>query len=235
MSNNEPLTADGSAPSAITHFPGEVRHGDADAKADARLLVGHFRFGSPDAALLVSLLPRLVHVRGEPRLAAIVTLLSDEARAQRPARETILARLMEVLLVEALRSSAGTAASPGLLRGLADERLAIAIRLMHGNPKRDWTVGQLAHEAALSRSVFFDRFRRAVGVAPMEYLLSWRMALAKNLLRRNEGGLKEISEHVGYGSASAFSTAFTRHVGLSPTRYMETARQAEIAGPEARI
>jgi transcriptional regulator GlxA family with amidase domain len=126
---------------------------------------------------------------------------------------------MEVLLIEALRSAAGTAASPGLLRGLADGRLAVAIRRMHESPTKPWTVAQLAKEAALSRSAFFARFSRAVGVAPIEYLLAWRMALAKNLLRRNEGGVAEVAERVGYSSASAFSVAFTRYVGLPPARY----------------
>jgi len=155
--------------------------------------------------------------------------VGEESRARRPAREVILARLLEVLLIEALRSAAGTATSPGLLRGLADERLALAIRRMHENPTRSWTVAQLAKESALSRSAFFARFNRAVGVAPMEYLLAWRMALAKNLLRRKESGIAEIAERVGYSSASAFSVAFNRHVGLPPTRY---ARE-EMASPTA--
>jgi AraC-like DNA-binding protein len=219
MSSLEPRTAGDVDPLTVTRPEGEIRHGNPDGPPDVRLLVGHFLFGSPDAALLVSLLPQLVHVCGERRLATLVQLLGEEARALRPARDMILGRLLEVLLVEALRSTAGTAASPGLLRGLADERLATAIRRMHEHPTANWTVEQLAHEAALSRSAFFDRFRRAVGVAPMEYLLSWRMALAKNLLRRNEGGMKEIAERVGYGSASAFSVAFTRFVGLPPTQY----------------
>ncbi|MCS6759080.1 MAG: helix-turn-helix transcriptional regulator [Candidatus Devosia euplotis] len=80
---------------------------------------------------------------------------------------------------------------------------------MHQAPERDWTIEQLANKAALSRSVFFDRFRREVGMAPMAHLQSWRMALAKNLLRRREGGIKEIAERVGYGSTSAFSVSFT--------------------------
>lgn len=141
----------------------------------------------------------------------------------------ILARLLEVLLIEALRSVAGTAASPGLLRGLADERLAPAIRRMHENPTRPWTVAQLAKEAALSRSAFFARFKRALGVAPMEYLLAWRMALAKKLLQQKEGGIGEVAERVGYSSASAFSVAFSRHVGQPPTRY---ARE-EVESPTA--
>lgn len=206
-------------PATVTMLPGETRHGDPVAPPDARLLVGHFVFGSPDAALLVSLLPRLVHVRDEWRLASIVRLVTDEARADRPARETILSRLLEVLLVEALRSTANPSAPHGLLRGLGDERLACALRSLHEDPARAWTVQQLAREASLSRSAFFNRFRRAVGMAPMEYLLSWRMALAKNLLRRNTGGIQEIAERVGYGSSSAFSTAFTRSVGLPPSRY----------------
>ena len=90
---------------------------------------------------------------------------------------------------------------------------------MHESPTKGWTAAQLAKEAALSHSTFFERFSRAVGVTPMEYLLRWRMAMAKNLLRRKEGGVAEVAERVGYGSASAFSVAFTRHVGLPPTRY----------------
>lgn len=207
--------------STVTKLTDEIRHGNPDGPPDVRLLAGHFVFGSPDAALLVSLLPQVVHVRGEKRLATLVQLVGEEARTLRPARDMILARLLEVLLIEALRSTAGATAPPGLLRGLADGRLAAAIRRMHENPTQDWTVGQLAQEAALSRSAFFDRFRRAMGTTPMEYLLAWRMALAKNFLRRNEGGMKEIAERVGYSSASAFSVAFTRFVGLPPTRFAQ--------------
>jgi AraC-like DNA-binding protein len=199
---------------------GEFRHGPQDVPVDTQLLVGYCTFDSPDAALLVSLLPQLVHVRGEKRLATIVQLVGEESRAARPAREVILARLLEVLLIEALRSAAGTAASPGLLRGLADERIAVALRRIHENMTKPWTVAQLAKEAALSRSTFFERFSRALGVAPMEYLLTWRMALAKRLLRRQEAGIAEVAERVGYGSASAFSVAFARHVGLPPARYV---------------
>jgi AraC-like DNA-binding protein len=215
------------APVELPH--GEFRLGDQRKPPDVQLLVGHCVFGSPDAALLVSLLPQLVHVRGESRLATLVQLVGEESRALRPARDVILARLLEVLLIEALRSTAGTAASPGLVRGLADERLAVAIRRMHESPTHPWTVAQLAKEAALSRSAFFERFGRAVGVAPMAYLLAWRMAMAKKLLRQSEDGIAEVAQRVGYSSASAFSVAFTRHVGVPPTRYvrdgMESGRQ----------
>ena len=136
----------------------------------------------------------------------------------------MLTRLVEVLLIEALRSTPGEEAPPGLLRGLADARLAPAIRQMHGQLARSWTVAQLAKAAALSRSAFFERFTRTVGLPPMEYLLAWRMAVAKDLLRRDDLGVAEVAERVGYGSASTFSTAFSRHVGLPPSRYAATVR-----------
>jgi len=219
MSSLEPPASEELDVPPVPLGDGEFRHGAQDVPPDVQLLVGYCSFGSPDAALLVSLLPQLVHVRGEERLSTLVKLVREESRATRPARDLILARLLEVLLIEALRSAAGTTASPGLLRGLADERLAVAIRRIHENMTKSWTVAQLAKEAALSRSAFFERFNRALGVAPMEYLLAWRMALAKNLLRRQEVGIAEVAERVGYGSASAFSVAFTRHVGLPPARY----------------
>ncbi len=227
MSGLDSSTLDNIDPPPVLLADGEVRHGTETGPPDVRLLVGYCVFGSPDAALLVSLLPQLVHVRGERRLVTLVKLVGEESRALRPARDVILARLLEVLLIEALRSTAGTAASPGLVRGLADTRLAAAIRQMHESPTRTWTVAQLAKEAALSRSAFFERFSRAVGVAPMEYLLRWRMAMAKNLLRCNVGGIAEVAERVGYGSASAFSVAFTRHVGLPPSQYAQAQMQSQ--------
>ena len=203
--------------------PGEVRHGTRDGPPDVRFLIGHCEFAAPDAALLVSLLPRVVHVRGEARLATLVQLVNDEARAGRPARDVVLARLLEVLLIEALRGAGGTDASPGLVRGLADARLAHALRALHAAPARAWTVADLAREAALSRSAFFDRFSRTVGVAPMAYLLTWRMALAQDLLRRGAGSIAEVAERVGYSSASTFTVAFARHVGEPPGRYARAA------------
>ena len=198
---------------------GEVRHGTRVGSPDVRLLGGWFVFDSPDAALLVSLLPGLVHMRGAKRLSVLVRLVVDESNEQRSGRELVLTRLVEVLLVEALRSTSGEDAPPGLLRGLIDAQLAPAIRQMHGQLARSWTVAQLARTAGLSRSAFFERFTRTLGLTPMEYLLTWRMAVAKKLLCRHDFRLDEVAERVGYGSASTFSTAFSRHVGQPPSRY----------------
>ncbi|MEA9713092.1 AraC family transcriptional regulator [Xanthomonas campestris] len=198
---------------------GSFRIGAQDGPADVRIVIGHCSFGSPDAALLVSLLPRLVHVRGELRLTTLVNLVGEEARTNRPARAVVLARLLEVLLIEALRSLTASDTTPGLVRALSDARLAAALRAMHGAPAHAWTIDALAKEAALSRSSFFARFNRAMGVTPMEYLLAWRMALAKTLLSEQGLGAAQAAQRVGYGSASSFSVAFTRHTGSPPSQY----------------
>ncbi|MCW2038814.1 AraC-like DNA-binding protein [Xanthomonas arboricola] len=197
---------------------GSFRIGAQDGPADVRIVIGHCSFGSPDAALLVSLLPRLVHVRGEPRLTMLVNLVGEEARTNRPARAVVLARLLEVLLIEALRSLTASDTTPGLVRALSDARLAAALRALHGAPAHAWTIDALAKEAALSRSSFFTRFR-AMGVTPMEYLLAWRMALAKTLLSEQGLGVAQAAQRVGYGSASSFSVAFARHTGSPPSQY----------------
>jgi AraC-like DNA-binding protein len=219
MSGFEPVRPVRFDPKVTSAQPGEVRHGTRDGPPDVRLLGGWFAFDSPDAALLVSLLPALVHVRGVERLSVLVRLVAEESSEQRSGRDLVLTRLVEVLLIEALRSTPGEDAPPGLLRGLADARLAPAMLQMHARLARSWTVAQLAKTAGLSRSAFFARFTRTVGLPPMEYLLAWRMAVAKDLLRRHDLGVAEVAERVGYGSASTFSTAFSRQVGQPPSRY----------------
>jgi AraC-like DNA-binding protein len=198
---------------------GRFRVGQPDAPINLRMRVGLCSFASPDAALLVSLLPTMVVARGEPRLATLMQLVGDETRRSRPGRELVLERLLEVLLIEALRCGTDASSVPSLARGLSDDRLVGALRAMHARPAHGWTVADLAAEAAMSRSAFFVRFSRVVGLPPMEYLLAWRMALAKRLLRMREYAIPQVAVRVGYGSASTFSTAFTRHVGMPPARY----------------
>jgi AraC-like DNA-binding protein len=219
MSSFEPARPVLIDPKVAAKSTGEVRHGTQGGRPDVQILGGYFLFESPDAALLVSLLPAVIHVRGVERLATLVRLVGDEANQQRSGRDLVLTRLVEVLLIEALRSTPGDDARPGLLRGLADARIAPALRRMHAQLSHPWTVPHLAKTAGLSRSAFFERFSRTVGVSPMEYLLSWRMAVARDLLRQQGVGIAEVAERVGYGSASTFSTAFHRHVGQPPRQY----------------
>jgi AraC-like DNA-binding protein len=219
LSGFEPVTPVAIDPVISAASTGDIRHGTQEGPADVRLLGGYFVFDSPDAALLVTLLPALLHVRDAERLSLLVRLVNEESKEQRSGRDLVLTRLVEVLLIEALRATPGDDAPPGLLRGLADPRLALSLRHLHGDPARSWTVAELASTAALSRSAYFERFARAVGVPPMEYLLAWRMAVAKDLLRGKDLAVAEVAARVGYGSASTFSTAFSRYVGQPPGRY----------------
>ena len=174
----------------------------------------------------MSLLPRMIHIRSVPRLTQLVSLLGEEVARNEAGRDLVLEHLVDILLIEALRAAPPDAAQPGLLRGLADPRIAAALRQMHDDIERGWTVLELAGEAGMSRSAFFDRFARTVGVRPMEYLHSWRIAVAKSLLRGGKLTLDEVARRTGYGSASTFSTAFSRHVGQSPGKFMRAARSS---------
>lgn len=214
---------------------GHFRVGPHDGQPALRMRIGHCSFGTPDAALLVSLLPDVILVRDKPRLATLMQLIDEETQERRAAREPVLERLIEVLLIEALRSSTDTNSAQGLGRGLGDERLSAALRAMHDRPGHPWTVVDLAKEAALSRSAFFARFSRIVGVAPMEYLLTWRMALARQLLRSGDLAIEDLAERVGYGSASTFSVAFARRTGIPPARYARMAAQNGEAGENRLI
>jgi AraC-like DNA-binding protein len=220
MSSLEPPPR-GALPERLESSPGVFRLGDPDAPTTIRAMVGHCTFGSDDKALLVSLLPDIIHVRGAERLMLLVQMINEETGARRTAREIVLSHLLEVLFIEALRSAGGADATPGLLRGMADPQLAPTLRRIHENPARGISVERLAREAAMSRSTFYARFQREIGVSPMDYVTGWRMALARQLLRKKVA-TAEIAEQVGYGSVSAFSTAFSRHAGMSPGAYART-------------
>ena len=142
MSGFEAVRVERLDPHARAKVLGETRHGTRGGRPDVRLLGGWFVFDSPDTALLVSLLPSVVHVRGVERLSTLVRIVAEEASQRRPCRDLVLTRLVEVLLIEALRTTPGETAPPGLLRGLADAHLALAMRQMHGHLARSWTVAQ---------------------------------------------------------------------------------------------
>jgi AraC-like DNA-binding protein len=206
----------------------EVRYGAPSGPAALRMLGGWFQFDRANAGLLVKLLPRVVHIRreaaGAARLRRVAELIGDETVRDHPGRDLILERLADVLLVEALRFRPVPAKrEQGLLAGLSDPALARPLRGIHVDVARRWTVAELARAAGMSRAVFAERFARKVGMPPMQYLLEWRMAVARDLLRRERPPLAEVAERVGYQSASAFSTAFARFTGVSPSEFARSA------------
>jgi AraC-like DNA-binding protein len=149
----------------------------------------------------------------------------NEARAARPGNAAILGRLTELMFVEILREYMQRLPTNrgGWLSGLNDPYVGKALRLMHEDPVRDWTVDELAREAAVSRSVLAQRFTELVGEAPMRYLAGWRMQLAKQMMRDGAGNIQDIATRVGYESEAAFSRAFKRATGSPPAAWRREA------------
>lgn len=139
----------------------------------------------------------------------------------------MLSRLLEIVLIELLRTPEILPGQQrGMLTGLTDPQIASALRAFHADIRRSWSVASLSAEARMSRSVFSQRFTSLVGQPPMTYALHWRMAVACDALRFSGRSLDEIALAAGYGSASAFSTAFTRTIGRSPARFARDPGQA---------
>lgn len=202
--------------------------------ATTSLLCGTARLDPEAQEMLLPLLPPLIHVQGGRSPAAgwldvTLRMMADELDSGRPGGEALVARLADLLLVHVLRSWIEESSErTGWLTALGDPRLGRALGCMHGEPGRAWSVDALAREAGMSRSAFFTVFSDRVGETPAAYLLRWRMALARGQLRRGSDGLAQVAEAVGYGSEAAFSRAFKRHVGESPSKWRRRA-QAEAA------
>lgn len=208
----------------------EVMHGDTSTEPSVRMLGGVFAFDPLNASLLVDLLPSMLHIRAtDPAIdgvAPIVALIRREASEERPGQDLVLTRLAEILLVEALRSAPADLSPTGLLAGLRDPQLAAALRAIHTQTAHPWTLATLAREASMSRSSFAERFARVIGTTPLSYLLHWRIAVAKDLLSREQMTVAETALAVGYESASGFSTAFSRETGRSPKELIGAYRTA---------
>lgn len=198
------------------------------------LHMGKFLFSTANQDLLTGLLPSIVQIPSRSpkldRLHNLLTLMESEGRDPGPGSEFIIVRLVELALVEILRMSAASnlpsqtvdPVNSGLLAGLRDPVAGKAIRAMHADVAQEWSVDALARLCSVSRSAFATRFRAVVGIGPIAYLLRWRMALAKEALKSGTARIEEIAFSVGYKSASAFSTAFKRAVGCSPSRFAES-------------
>ncbi len=202
-----------------------VRHGEQEGEADFEALGGTFCIETANAPLLLALLPRMIHVpppEGRSvRLGRLINLIAEECRGNEPGKDMILQRMLEVLLIEALRSHGTTMDEDraGLLHGMRNPALARVLAAMHADVRADWTVASLARIAGQSRSAFAARFGAVLSCGPIEYLARWRMALAKDALLRGTKTLDRIADDIGYESASAFSTAFRKRLGCPPGQF----------------
>jgi AraC-like DNA-binding protein len=209
-----------------------MRHGGGGAVS--YFTCGSFEFQSPAESPLLSLLPPLIHIRGEAEewLASALQLLVYEARHARPGAKAMISRLTDVIFVQAVRiwMANQPADEAGWLGALRDPRIGAALGLIHRAPERAWSVSALAREVAMSRSPFAARFTALVGEPPLAYLTRWRMHLAMSLLRSDTLSVSEVARRVGYESAAAFSKAFKRRFGLAPGASRR--RNSQAAAPE---
>jgi AraC-like DNA-binding protein len=172
---------------------------------------------------LLSALPRIfkVDMRNDPRSAwldASLQFATAEAADLRAGSEVVLARLSELLFVEAVRRCIDglPADKKGWLAGVRDRFVGRALSMLHAQPARDWTVDELARCAGLSRSALAQRFTDLLGQPPMQYLAHWRLQIAAQELLADGKSVASVAEHVGYESEAAFNRAFKREFGLPP-------------------
>jgi AraC-like DNA-binding protein len=196
----------------------------------ARFVCGYLGCDARPFNPILATLPRMMHVRAEAngghRLAELIRMAVEESTSRREGGETILARLSELMFVQALRRYIDDlpAESRGWLPGLRDPHVGAALSLMHAQAAENWTLERLAKKVGLSRSALSERFSHYVKEPPMHYLARWRMQLAARALESPAAGIAAVAADVGYQSEAAFNRAFKKYVGVPPGEWRRTRR-----------
>jgi AraC-like DNA-binding protein len=212
-----------------------IRHGGGGVAA--RLVCGYLGCesapGSPGGNPVITTLPAAMTFNTKDAgpadwIRATFHFAANEVAAGRPGSETVLAKLSELLFVEAVRRYVENlpTGQTGWLAGLRDPAVARALALLHGDAARAWSVDELGRAAGLSRSALADRFTRLIGMAPMQYLAQWRMQLAAQKLKDTSASLAQVAKLVGYESEAAFSRAFKKAFGSAPATWRRATAQA---------
>lgn len=207
-----------------------------DRERDDVVVGGRIDLTPAGRALLLNALPPVVHVRSSvpatSSLRGCAHRIVDEMTGGRPGAAFAIRQHGQLLILEVLRAfMSNSDLPPGWLAALRDERLRPALDLMHDHPDRTWSLQELAHAAAMSRTTFAVRFREVAGAPPLTYLTQWRMLLAQRALRDGDVRIASLAAELGYASEAAFSTAFKREVGEAPLRFKN--RLAAGTGPRA--
>ena len=186
--------------------------------ARVRQICGVVQPERPGAAHLLDLLPPVLLVAaGDSRgwLTVLLGMITDEVRQDRPGAESVVTRLADVVVIQAIRGWLDAAATgPGWLRALRDPQVGRAVAAVHRAPGVSWTLDRLARETRMSRSAFAARFTELAGEPPLRYVTRWRMHLATVALGRG-ARVSELARQLGYDSEAAFSRAYKRVVGVS--------------------
>jgi len=213
-----------------------IEHGGGGAMT--RFVCGYLACDPRVCRPLFSALPRMLRVSIGEDAAWLLQMLRvgvQESLAQGPGARSLLAKLAELMFVEAIRrfASSQPADQRGWLAGLRDRHVGRALALLHGKPAHPWTVDSLAREVALSRSAFAERFVELIGEPPMQYLTRWRLALAAQRLRTGNDTIARVAEHAGYESEAAFNRAFKREFGMPPSAWRKSVREPDGAAAQA--
>lgn len=227
----------GTAPQVVVH-PGEhcttpdgrdlsaelslgVRTWGNSATGSVTMLIGCYQLRGEIGQRLLDALPPTLVLSGDSWGSPLVGVLAEEIAKDEPGQEVVLNRLFDLLLITAVRAwfTRPEADAPTWYRAHTDPVVGPALRLIHGDPARPWSVASLAREVGVSRAAFARRFTRLVGEAPMAYLTGWRMSLAADLLREPGATVAAVARQVGYGGAFALSAAFKRVRGISPQEH----------------
>ena len=218
---------------------------DADARltyggtgALTRLLCGGFVLDDPTPATLISLLPPVLQMNSRSAditawLEPVFTLMRQEADSAAPGAQAIFAKLADVFLSQALRTYLAGAERAGLLQSQQafDASIARALATLHDRPAVNWTLAELAGQAAMSRTLFAARFRAAVGESPMRHLARIRLGQAAWYLTTTSLSVEAIARRTGYGTNASLSKAFKREFGTSPGQYREGKGSVVVAPP----
>ena len=217
-------------------FPDTQRLGP-EGKRDTTFVCGFLGCDVRPYNPLIASLPRRMHVSGIARgwLAQFPEQVVAESRNGRVGAETMLTRMAELMFVEVVRRFVEGLAPEdhGWVAGLRDPVVGAALTQLHEKPQHQWTLPELAHTIATSRTVLAERFSELVGVPPMMYLMRWRLQLAADQLVRGSAKVAAIASQVGYESEAAFSRAFKRETGMSPASWRQS-RQSQPVTPEGR-
>ncbi|MDR3510331.1 MAG: AraC family transcriptional regulator [Caulobacteraceae bacterium] len=201
----------------LPHGPGDLRLMASDGAA--AVVACRFWFDPDSLRGMIFALPRYVHITradGAGWLDGIVHFLMIEAGDVQPGAALMISRLIDLIVIRALRSWVQQGQASGWLGGLADPRIARALKAIHEKPTQRWSIEALAGVAGMSRSSFCERFTALAGRPPLRYHNEWRLALARDLLARRDARVGEIGLSIGYESEAAFSRAYKAHFGHSP-------------------